>query len=392
VKYRNRPDGKQRLMTIGRHGQPGTDGAIWTPDRARTRASVILGQAKDPTKPDPLSELKASSQSPTMTELCDRFLGDYASEHKKASSVATDRTNIENHIKPLLGDKLVAAITLKDVDRFKRDVKAGKTARPRTKEKPVGGITKGGPGSANRSLALLSKMFNLAERWGLRPPGSNPCRGVDKYPENKRDRFLSDKELARLGKALDDAERDETETPYVVGAIRLLLFTGARLGEILPLLWNHVDLERGVLSLPDSKTGAKQVYLSAPALQVLSNIPKQAGNPHVICGHKKGAHLVNIQKPWRRLRAAAKLPDVRIHDLRHSFASFGATGGLSLQMIGSLLGHAQVTTTERYAHLSDDPLRAANAQTSPVADVDTHARSPSQSYNRRQTRARPAAA
>ncbi len=362
VKYRNRPDGRQRLMTIGKHGQPDADGKTWTPERARSRAAIILGQAKDATKPDPMAELQAANRAPTVSELCDRFLTEYAEEHKKPSSVRMDRANIENHVKPLLGQMMVNAVSMADVDRFKRDVRAGKTAAKGKKEGFRGGaVVSGGPGVANRCLALLSKMFNTAERWRWRSPASNPCRGVEKYRENKRERYLSEKELARLGKALDAAEREKTETPYSIAALRLLLFTGARLGEILSLQWNFVDFERGVLSLPDSKTGAKPIYLSAPALLVLDNLPRMRKNPFVICGHRKGAHLVNIQKPWGRIRSAAKLPDLRIHDLRHSFASIGATGGLSLQLIGGLLGHSQVATTERYAHLSDNPLRAANA-------------------------------
>ena len=156
------------------------------------------------------------------------------------------------------------------------------------------------------------------------------------------------------------AERDGGETAFVIAAIRLLLFTGARLGEILGLRWNHVDFERACLRLPDSKTGQKVLYLSAPALEVLAGLPRLDGNPHVICGEREGAHLVNLEKPWRRLRARSGLDDVRLHDLRHSFASFGAAGGLSLPMIGKLLGHTQAATTERYAHLAADPIRAAN--------------------------------
>lgn len=222
VKFRNRPDGAQRLMTIGRHGHLGPDGEAWAPDRARNRAAVILGQAKDPTMPDPFLERKADNESPSMADLCERFMSDHAAEHKKASSAAMDRANIDNHLLPLLGSRLANAVTLSDIDRFKRDVKAGKTAKPapKGKVKPLWALPAGGPGVANRCLALLSKMFNLAERWGWRPQGSNPCRGVEKYPENRRERFLSEQEMARLGKALDAAERDETETPFVIAAIR----------------------------------------------------------------------------------------------------------------------------------------------------------------------------
>ena len=160
-----------------------------------------------------------------------------------------------------------ADVTRADVDRFKRAVKEGKTARDRKPDQRGGATVTGGPGVANRCLALLSKMFNLAERWGWRPEGSNPCRHVDKYRENRRERFLSEAELARLGDVLTDAERNGSESPYVVAAIRLLVFTGARLGEILGLKWEHVDLERAMLLLHDSKTGVNFLPMPVESLQ-----------------------------------------------------------------------------------------------------------------------------
>jgi integrase len=202
-------------------------------------------------------------------------------------------------------------------------------------------------------------MFNLAEQWGLRPDNSNPCRHVEKYKERKIERFLSNEELARLGEVLAEAERTQTEMPSVIAALRLLLFTGCRLSEILTLRWDEVDLENQCLRLRESKTGAKVVYLPSAAIEVLSVIEQQDNNPFVIVGAKRGSHLVNLQKPWRRIRANAGLEDVRIHDLRHSFASVAAASGLSLPIIGALLGHTQPQTTQRYAHLVGDPLREA---------------------------------
>jgi integrase len=214
------------------------------------------------------------------------------------------------------------------------------------------------PGAANRTLALLSKMLNLAEKWELRPDGSNPCRHVDKYPERKMERFLSVDELGRLGAVLAEAERTATELPSVIAAVRLLMFTGARFGEILNLEWSHVDFERSCLRLPESKTGAKVIHLNAPALEVLNGIERD-GSPWVIAGRDPDKPLVNLRKPWHRIRAKAGLEGVRLHDLRHSFASVGAAGGLSLPMIGALLGHTQAATTQRYAHLAADPLKQA---------------------------------
>lgn len=173
------------------------------------------------------------------------------------------------------------------------------------------------------------------------------------------ERFLSVDELARLGDALQEAERTKTELPSAIVAIRLLLLTGCRFSEIVTLRWDEVDLERKCLRLSDSKTGAKTVHLSEPAIEALESVDRQPGGPFVIAGAKPGSHLVNLRKPWCRIRAMAGLDDVRIHDLRHSFASVAVAGGLSLPMIGALLGHSQPATTQRYAHLAADPLRQA---------------------------------
>ena len=176
----------------------------------------------------------------------------------------------------------------------------------------------------------------------------------------RRERFLSEAELARLGDALRVAERDKGATPWAIAAIRLLTFTGARLSEILTLKWEYVNAEHGILLLPDSKTGQKAVHLNAPSLAVLQDILRLDGNPYVICGDIPGQHLVNLERPWRRIRKTAGLDDVRLHDLRHSFASIGASSGHSLLIIGKMLGHSQPATTARYAHLADDPVKAAS--------------------------------
>jgi integrase len=167
-------------------------------------------------------------------------------------------------------------------------------------------------------------------------------------------------ELRRRGEVLSDAQAEQTESPFALAAIGLLILTGARLTEILTLRWEHVDLRAGVLRLPDSKTGAKLIYLNDAAIHLLRSMPRMQGNRYVIAGKKTGARLIDLQKPWRRLRAKANLPDVRIHDLRHSFASVAVGVGMSLPMIGKLLGHTQAATTQRYAHLATDPIRAAS--------------------------------
>jgi integrase len=202
-------------------------------------------------------------------------------------------------------------------------------------------------------------MMNLAETWGMRDRHTNPCELVERYPEHKRERFLSGNELQRLGSVFAKAETEQTESRYAAAAFRLLLLTGCRLSEIQKLEWRHVDIERGELHLPDSKTGAKTVHLGHSALDVLRGLPRVAGNPYVIVGKREGSHLTDLQHPWRRLRAAAGLEGVHIHDLRHTFASGGLAAGEGLSMIGKLLGHTQIQTTARYAHLASDPLKAA---------------------------------
>ena len=207
-------------------------------------------------------------------------------------------------------------------------------------------------------------MFNLAEVWGLRPDGSNPCLHVKKYPEQKRERFLSPEEFAALGKALREVEADGSETQSAVDATRLLMLTGGRLSEIMTLKWDYVDLKARELRLPDSKTGAKIVHFGKTASDVLKGIEKLEDNPYVITGKKQGSRLNDLQHPWRRIRAKAGLDDVRIHDLRHSYASGALALGESLPMIGKLLGHTQVQTTARYAHLANDPVKAAAGRVS----------------------------
>jgi integrase len=213
------------------------------------------------------------------------------------------------------------------------------------------------PGAANRVLALVSKMFGLAERWGLRPDGSNPARHVERFPERKMERFLSAQELARLGDALAEMEQAGTEPLEVIAAVRLLILTGARRGEILGLEWEHVDFDAACLRLLDSKEGgAKVIPLGAHALDVLAQLPRRS---RWVLPTAAAVGPVSLSKPWDRIRKRAGLEDVRLHDLRHSFASVGVAGGDSLFIVGSILGHKRASTTERYAHLSDDPRRAA---------------------------------
>jgi integrase len=345
IQYRRGAVSKR--MTIG-------SCALFRLEQARERARRFLLAAKD--GGDPAAERDEGRRAPSVSDLADRYLAQHGELRKKPSSLAADRRNIANHIRPLLGKLRVHDVAGEDIDQFLRDVHAGATAKDEKLGFRSRRIVRGGAGVANRCVALLSKMFNLAERWKLRPLGSNPCRGLEKFKEHKVERMLSAEELGRLGDALAKYDR----SPYAVAAIKLLAFTGGRLGEVLSLRWEWVDFERGEARLPDSKTGAKTLHLPPPALGVLAELPRIVGNPHVIVGARDRA-LVNLEKPWRAIREEAGLDDVRLHDLRHAFASVAASSGMGLPIIGKMLGHSQAATTARYAHLASDPVKAAAA-------------------------------
>ena len=276
--------------------------------------------------------------APTVAELVQRFLSEHAEAKRKGSTGKEYCRLLEHVVLPAIGKKRVADVTRQDMARLHH-------ARRKT------------PTEANRVLAAMSTMFNMAERWGLRPDGSNPCRNVEKYPQRRRERFLSAAELSRLGDALAGYDG----SPYHVAAIKLVVFTGARLSEILGLRWMWIDFDRSEARLPHSKTGAKTLHLPPPALEVLAELPQIEGNPHVIVGAKAGAALVDLQNPWRAIRAAAALDHVRLHDLRHVFTSIAVSSGLGLPIIGKMLGHSQPATTARYAHLASHPLKAVAA-------------------------------
>jgi integrase len=275
---------------------------------------------------------------PTIKELADKYMKEHA-PHKKESSRKGDKVLWEKHILPVLGSLKVSSIDRNDIAKLHHSLQ----------QFPI---------AANRSLSLLSKALNLAELWGYRPNHSNPCLHIKKYSEQKRETFLSQEEIARLMAILNEEEKS-SHNPWSLYAIRLLLLTGCRLNEILTLKWEEVDFNNQCLRLRDSKTGKKLVYLSTVAVEILKNVPQLENNPYVICGEKKGAHLINLQKPWRRIRKKADIDHVRLYDLRHTFASIAASDGLSLPIIGALLGHKQTQTTARYAHLIGKPLLEA---------------------------------
>lgn len=352
LKYRFR--GTQRMLTIGIHGSP------FTVDAARKQAQAYLTQLHAGSDP---AEEKANLAL-TVEALCAEYMEKHAHVQKKPTSAHQDAMNIRNHVTPLLGKIPVAEVTAKHIDDFKLKVQSGKTAPSNPKQVQLaqkgGSPVKGGKGVANRCLALLSKMFNLAERWGYRPQNSNPTVGISKYRENAKERHLSEEELKRLWAHLDFMASQEGADVFTIAFFRLLILTGARSSEIKTLKWSAVDLPGKRLKLADSKTGSKTIQLSDTAVQVLEALPRVKGNEYVIVGAKPQRPLQNVRKPWVAISKAVGLNDVRIHDLRHSFASFAAAQGMPLATIGKLLGHKNVGTTARYAHLTESYLQKAN--------------------------------
>jgi integrase len=353
-----RPNGGGRKqptqrMTIGRV-------STLSLPKAREKARSILAEVR--LGGDPARERKDRREAVTVAELADLFMKEEVRPLKKPSTAALYDRYLRIHVKPALGTRKARDITRSDIARLHR--KIGEIAKP----------------TANRVVVLISGMFTWAAKAGAVPEGPNPARGVSRFKEEGRERFLSADELARLGDALREAETvglpwdaDEAQpaakhlakpenrrtvvSPFATAAIRLLMFTGARLREILHLRWEDVDFDRGLLALPDSKTGKKLVMLAAPALAVLSVLPRLGS--HVIPGTDPNRPRHDLHRPWTAVAKRAGLAGVRIHDLRHSFASVGVTSNLGLPVLGKLLGHRTVETTQKYAHIANDPLRRA---------------------------------
>jgi integrase len=337
-----------RRMTIGPHGSP------WTADQARTKAKQVLGRAAN--GEDPAKDKQEAKKEMTVAELCDLYIKQGCTT-KKASTIATDKGRIERHIKPLLGRRKIGGVLRSDVKKFMSDVANGKTAADVKTKKQGRAIVRGGKGTATRTVGLLGGIFSYAVDASL--VESNPARGVKRFADKKGTRFLSQEELKRLGDALQLAERDGLNS-FAMAILKLLIFTGARKGEIEGIRWSEIDFEGGFLRLGDSKTGQKIVMLNAGALQVLNGLTRVSESDFVFPAFGADGHYVGTPKIWRQVKNSAGLEDVRLHDLRHSFASVAVSGGATLPIIGALLGHKDNATTMRYAHLSDDPLKAAS--------------------------------
>jgi len=329
VYYRTRA-GQQRRPTIGVHDP-------LTCEKARETARQWLAEAAD--GGDPSADRNTRRRAPTVAELCERFVAEHCSR-KHASTAKEYRRLIERRIKPMLGRLKVDTVTSADVARLHHAMRDT-------------------PRSANQAVSVLSKMMTLAIRWKLRPDGLNPCKGsVDKYPENERERFLTETELSRLGKVLDEAERTRTELPGVIRAIRLLALTGRRMGDILSLRWDHVDFGNGCLRLPNTKTGAQKVTLGALVLALLDGFERTG--EYVVQGRDPDRSLSvwTLESAWRRIRQQAEIPDVRIHDLRHTVGTYAGQAGANVFLVRDKLGHKTIAMTGRYVERDTDPLRA----------------------------------
>lgn len=366
----------RREYTIARHGE-------MTPDEARAEAGRVLGRVR--LGEDPQAKRHRAREEMDVAALCDLYLAEGVAT-KKPATLVSDRSRIRSHIKPLLGKWPASAVTTAEVNKFMRDVASGKTAatmKPSQKALRAKGVrgkalkaaetrrradpaAKGGKGTATRTVGLLGAIFAFAVREGVR--ADNPVRGVSKFKDNQSQRFLSADELARLTTALKAAE-DAGANKHGLNVIRLLTLTGARKGEVEGLRWSEVVYDRACLRLADSKTGARTVPLGAAALACLEALPRSKASPFVFPAETDTKrHYVGTPKVWQKVRAAADLPQVRLHDLRHTFASFAAAGGLSLPLIAAILGHKDVKTTQQYAHLADTPVKAAADRTAAAID------------------------
>ena len=325
------PEGPKRVA-VGRQG-------VIHAEEARKRAALIISRIKAGEAPVPEPLIPAGG--PSVAELAARYLTEYVSVRCKPRTVKLARSVVHRHIAPALGKMPLAAVERAQVAELHQ--KLYET-----------------PAIANAVVGALSSMYKLAGEWGLVPEGLlNPCRSLVKYPARRRERFLTEAEFDRLGCVLDEVRAKGGASAPAVAAIRLLMLTGCRKSEILTLRWEDVALGEAELRLHDTKTGARAVSLPPPAVKLLAGLPRFPGNPWVIPGRKPGGRLSSLDYVWLAVRSRAGLDDVRLHDLRHSYASRSLALGERLPMIGKLLGHARIETTARYAHLARDSVKEA---------------------------------
>jgi integrase len=309
--------------------------------KARIEAAQVLAAMRrgvDPTADQKARLRAAAAQSITIRELSERWLTEFVIPKLKPRTVADYKELLTLHILPALGNLTVAEIDREHIE--KRHIDMQKTPR-----------------RANYTLATIKGLLSFSVRRGLR--AANPAANIAPYREQKRERFLSEQEIGAAAEGISKAETDGVIGPLAATGLRLALFTGARSGEITSIRWDNIDWERRLIRLPDSKTNEpRTIHLSDAAIETLRTTPHVG--PYVVAGSRPGTAYKNLTRAWARARRYAGLDDVRLHDLRHSYASLAASRGISLHMIGKLLGHKDPGTTQRYAHLARDAVQAVN--------------------------------
>ena len=322
------------------------------PSNPRVQHTVAMPTDQETRRPAPIGDdsgrhgepaPKAPVEGLTVAGLAERYMRLHVDVNCKPRSALTFRGALDNHILPALGHMKIGEVGPREAAELHYELR----------EKP---------GMANTAIGVLAKMYRLAEAWELVPANRNPCRLVRMYPVRARERFLRREEYRRLGRVLKEAEADRSIWPPAIAAMRLLILTGCRRDEILTLRWDDVDRDARELRLRETKTGARMVAITRPVEAVLAGIARPPGNPWVIAGRKRGSRLTNLQYYWQTVRVRAELPGVRLHDLRHSYASRALALGESLSMIGKLLNHSEIATTARYVHLMSDAVRLAAAR------------------------------
>ena len=333
------PNGIKRL-SLGRHGEI-------TAEEARKQAATAVARIKQGEEP----VARPLKRALTVADLAERYMEGHVKVHCNAHTQRIYAGSLRNHILPALGAKAVGSVGRAEVAALHYEMRET-------------------PRAANRALMVLSKMFSLAEAWGQAPPGGNPCRFVLRYKEGRRERFLTEDEYRQVGAALRELE-DEGKVPTrAAAALRLVMLTGCRVGEVQTLKWSDVDRKSGELRLRDAKTGARMVPLTPAALEVLAGVKRVRRSPWVFPARKPDRHLSDLRPYWHRVRERAEVEDVRIHDLRHSFASRALALGLALPMIGRLLGYTDIGSTARYAHLSREAEKIAVARVGDSIEAD----------------------
>lgn len=360
VQYRNR-QGRSRRLTLGKHGKI-------TAERARKDALRVFDAVR--AGGDPVAERRAFLDAPLVSDLLDRYIAEHVEKRNRPRTREEVKRLVERHIRPALGQHKVAAVTRHDVAKLHRSLE-------------------GTPRQANFVLAVCSKVFSLAEFWSMRPEGANPCSKIERNREHARERFLSAAELARLGATLRQAETsglpwkldprraaskhlakpENQRTLYkrvTTAAIELLLFTGCRLSEVLTMRWSQVDFDAGTIMLAETKSNRSQVVvMNAPARQVLKGLEKATGSEWVLpstTDAKQPLSKAAIEAAWQRIRAVAKLDDVRLHDLRHTVGTYAGQAGANAFLVRDLLRHQNIAMTGRYVNRADDPVRTLSDQ------------------------------